>query len=119
MPDTFHINFELGLIEIVSFGIVSSQTISNSIKKAEEVFKLHGIKNLLVDTTEQDIMAGVLIIYRIFSTFPKQLNLALYVKKNQVTEEDIIFGETVAVNRGINMKVFYSKEDAAKWLNEL
>jgi len=118
MPDSVKINLDLGLVEIRSFGIVTSENITASIRKAEEAFKLHGINKLLVDITEQDQMPSISGIFNIFANFPKHLNLALYAKKNQITEDDIHFGETVAVNRGINMKIFYSQPEAMAWLNE-
>jgi len=118
MPDDLQINLARGLVQIRSFGVVTTENITASIKKTEEAFKLHGINKLLVDTTEQEQMPRILGIFNIFSTFPKHISLALYAKKNQITEEDIIFAETVAVNRGLNMKIFYTMAEALKWLDQ-
>ena len=117
MPDRVNINLDLGLVEIQSFGIVTAENIAASIKKAEEAFKLHGINKLLVDTTRQEQMPRISSIFNIFANFPKHLILALFAKKKQITEADIIFGENVAVNRGVTMKIFYAHMEAMAWLN--
>lgn len=119
MPDKFKINEKLGLMEIYSYGIVTAEDIDHSIEKAQDASKKFGLNKLLVDTREQKKMPGAVSIFRIFSNFPRHISLAILAKKNQVTVDDIIFGENVAVNRGIRMRVFYNQEAAVKWLNEV
>lgn len=118
MPDEAKINLDLKIIEIQSYGNVTKEDIENSIKLCLKIFDLHGIKNVVVDTSSQVKMPSVSGIFQIFSNFPKQFNLAILIKENQKTEKDIRFGEDVAVNRGVNMKMFYTRTEAIKWLNE-
>lgn len=118
MPDEFKINKELGLMEIYSHGNVTELDINSSIAKAQAAYQQHGLDKLLVDTHMQQQMPGTVGIFKIFSNFPRHISLAILAKKEQVTVEDIIFGENVAVNRGIRMKVFYDREAAIEWLNE-
>lgn len=119
MPDEFTINEKLGVLEIFSHGIVTAEDIYQSIEKSLEASKRLGINRLLVDSRKQKKMPGAVSIFRIFSTFPRHINLAILADKNQITVDDIIFGENVAVNRGIQMKVFYKREDALNWFNEI
>lgn len=118
MPDKFQINEKLGLLEITSTGIVTADDIDDSIEKSKAAFEKLGINKLIVDTTKQEKMPGTVSIHRIFSNFPRNISLALVAERNQLTENDIIFGENVAVNRGVRMRIFYNREEAIKWLNE-
>jgi hypothetical protein len=119
MPDKFKINKELDLMEIYSYGIVTAVDIEESIAKAQAAYEEYGINKLLVDTKDQQKMPGTVSIFKIFSSFPRHISLAIIADKKQVTVDDIIFGENVAVNRGIRMQVFYDREAALKWLKEV
>lgn len=119
MPDKFEINEKLGLMEIYSYGIVTAEDIDQSIEKAQNALKKYGLNKLLVDSRKQEKMPGAVSIFRIFSNFPRHISLAILAEKKQVTVNDIIFGENVAVNRGIRMRVFYDREAAVEWLNEV
>jgi len=119
MPDEFTINEDLDLMEIYSHGIVSAEDIENSINKAKKVLLESGINKLIVDTTTQEKMPGTVSIFTIFSTFPREISLAIIAVPDQLTVEDIQFAENVAVNRGIRMKVFSKRKKALKWLNEI
>ena len=118
MPDNVVLNKELGIIDITSYGIVTSRDIIDSINKIEGFFKESGINKVLVDTTTQEQMPGTVGIFKLFSTMPKAYIYVLLVKENQLTEEDLQFAETVAVNRGVQMKIFYDREKALKWLKK-
>lgn len=118
MPDEFTINEKLGLMEIVSHGVVTAEDINSSIEKAKQVLSTKGINKLLVETTTQTKMPGTVSIFNIFSNFPREINLALIYKPDQLTAEDILFAENVAVNRGIRMKIFSNKKKAIAWLKE-
>lgn len=118
MPDKLKINEKLGLIEIESYGIVSTDDINKSIEKSQKIAEKYGIKKLLVDTTKQEKMPGTVSVFSIFSNFPRHLTLALVANKGQRTLNETLFAENVAVNRGIRMKIFYNRKDAVDWLDE-
>ena len=119
MPDKVELNKDLGIIEITSFGIVSSGDIMDSINKIMKIFKETGVHKVLVDTTTQEKMPGTVGIFKLFSSMPKEVVYVLLVKEHQLTEEDLIFAETVAVNRGVQIKIFYDREKAIDWLNSV
>lgn len=118
MPDEFKINESLGIIEIRSSGIVSKEDIFNSIQKSRQAYAEIGISKIFVDTTKQEKMPGTVDLFNLFANFPREFALALLATKNQVTVEDILFAENVAVNRGVQMKIFYDSDKAVEWLKQ-
>lgn len=88
----------------------------------------HGTKKILVDGSE--VKGEPELIHRfIYSTFAAG-EVAKYVVQHRVgspqfayvLREPVLdpqrFGETVAVNRGMRVKVFDNVEDALNWLGE-
>ena len=118
MPDKVEVNEEKRIIEITSFGVVTSWDIADSVNKISEIYNKTGIHKVLVDTTNQEKMPGTVGIFKLFSTLPKEVSYVLLVKENQLTERDLVFAETVSVNRGIMVKVFYDRELALEWLKD-
>lgn len=117
MPDKIKINEESGIVEIISFGAVSKRDIESSIAKTNQINEEIGINKVLVDTTEQDSMPNTFDIFSLFSQFPRDLRVALLANQDQPTSQEILFSETVAVNRGLTVRVFKSREEALSWLN--
>jgi len=119
MPDKIRVNENLGIIEVKSLGEVSKDDIEQSIAKVREIYNERNIKKILVDTRRQETMPDTLDIFDLFSTFPREFKLALLIVESQATAEDISFGETVGVNRGVLVKIFYDEEQALQWLETL
>lgn len=117
MPDVIKINEESDIVEIKSFGVVSKKDIKSSIAKATQINEEIGINKVLVDTTEQESMPNTFDIFFLFSRFPRDLRVALLANQDQSTLKDIIFSGTVAVNRGITVRIFKSREKALSWFN--
>jgi hypothetical protein len=117
MPDVISINTELNLIEVRSTGVVRKNDILSSIAKIIEIHKETGLNKVLVDTTRQASMPMATEAFEIFSNWPPELKLAFLTRPQQPTEEDIIFAETVGVNRSGRMKIFQDQSAAIEWLN--
>jgi hypothetical protein len=118
MPDKFTVNKELRLIEIRSYGIVTQKDIEGSLASATEVYKRQGISKVIVDATGLKEGPGTVEVFKMFSAMPRYLSQAIITTKDHVKESELIFAENVAVNRGISLRIFYSREDALKWLYE-
>ncbi len=117
MPDTVRLNEEDGIITVESYGLVSEEDIEKSIEKIHQIQSETGINKILVDTTRQESMPDTIGIFRIFSTFPRDFKLALLCHRSQATADDLIFGENVGVNRGVQVSMFEEELQALKWLN--
>jgi hypothetical protein len=115
MPDALTVNKGRGFVEIRSYGTVSQSDIAASIAKVSEIAAAEGITSVLVDTTEQESLPSTLDIHSLFAQFPRVLRVAL-ISTKQPTADDVHFIETVAVNRGISIRVFPNRDDAEMWL---
>jgi hypothetical protein len=117
MPEKIQVNEDLGIVELESSGKVTKQEMVESISQLREIFDKQGIYKVLVDATRQDKMPSTFDIYELFSTYPREIRLAVLIQLSQATADDITFGETVGVNRGVRMKTFCEKKQALKWLD--
>ncbi len=117
MPDKIRVLEDRGIIQVQSYGVVTKEDIAESITKVRQILDTEGISKILVDTTRQETMPSTIGIFELFSTFPREFMLALLIQPSQATAEDISFAETVGLNRGIQVKVFYEQGHALQWLD--
>ena len=83
-----------------------------------EVIRLHeahGADALLVDVREQTSSAPLFDLFDFGDTWPTAIQVALLV--STTTPDDILFLETVAMQRGKKMRVFFSETEALDWLD--
>jgi hypothetical protein len=83
-----------------------------------EVIKLHeahGVSSLLVDVREQKSSAPLFDIFDFGDTWPTGIRVALLV--STTTPDDVLFLETVAMQRGKKIRAFFSEEESLAWLN--
>lgn len=116
MPDRIHIDESRGLIEIESVGVVTKADIAASIATIRQHAESKNIHRILVDTTMQATMPSTTEIYELFSEFPRRTRTALLTDESQPTAEDVAFVESVSINRGTQMKIFFKKDEALAWL---
>lgn len=118
MPDELHIDEAAGIIKVRSYGVVSRDDIAASMDQIRKAIAEQGIHRVLVDTLEQETMPGTIDVFHLFSTLPKSLRAAIVVRADQSTAKSQKFAETVSQNRGINVRVFHTEEEALAWLNK-
>ena len=85
-------------------------------KEALEISKAEGYKKLFLDISK---MPGRIKPMERYEVGVKAATLFRYKLKVAVlykTEEINRFAETVALNRGMNVKIFNTKEEAISWL---
>jgi hypothetical protein len=117
MPDKIQVDEDRGIIEVESFGEVSKADIAQSISNVRQILIEKGINKILVDARKQETMPSTMGIFNLFSTFPREFRLALLAAQSQETEEDLSFAETVGMNRGVRLRIFYEKAQALRWLD--
>lgn len=118
MHDGIKVDEDRGIIEVCSYGTSSKENIAKAINEAQQILADRGFNKILADTTKQDAMPSKIDIFKLFSNFPREFRTAIVLDKNQKTEKDLSFAETVGVNRGIMIKIFYDRELALQWLDE-
>lgn len=118
MPGKVNVNEVLGISKVESCGVVSEADIAESIRQVRQILEEKGKSKILADTTKQETMPSTLGIYRLFSTFSRELRLAFLLSQDRVAANDISFAETTTVNRGIRVKIFHKDKQAANWLND-
>jgi hypothetical protein len=123
-PLRTEIILEEGHIRIMASGDYSLQNANSLFKLSIDSAMLHRKRNILIDVI--NVQGNI----PFFDRFQFAEFLATYKAEHALTEVDRIavvgeepivhsnrFGETVAVNRGVNLRVFTDMEEALKWLN--
>jgi hypothetical protein len=116
MPDKVNLNAEKRIIEVYSFGELSFEEMAASIKKIKQIGEETDINLVLIDTSRVTSIPPAGDIFNIADIFPRNLKIAIFAPKDAAIREDLNFGVTVALNRGILINSFASKEEAEKWL---
>lgn len=116
MPDELYVDEAIDVIKVRSYGVVSKKDIAVSMEKTRQIMEEKGINKVLVNTLDQEKMPGTYDVFQLFSTLPRDLRAALIVQENQTTAESQKFAETVCLNRGIQVKIFQSEDEALFWL---
>lgn len=116
MPENIIIHKEAGFIEVFSYGKVTLEMMNFSLGKVTELVRGMGLRGLLVDTTDQETMPGTIKTYSFATNLPRSFKIAVVVSEEQPTLEDLHFFETVARNRALMVKNFFSREKAIAWI---
>lgn len=79
----------------------------------------NGFSKILIDQSEMEFSLRFLDVFEIgrfvAQDLPKQVKVGFYY--NSKHRIDMLFAETVAVNRGLNVKVFTDLTKVIAWLN--
>ncbi len=110
-----------GYLRIATSGTVSMQNIERLGGQVREVCERHGINNVVIDCRG---MKGALTVGEMYAATPKfvnamgQLIRAAYINPppDWIPEDDK-FSRNVAYNRGGNLELFASEEDAVAWFS--
>jgi hypothetical protein len=118
MPEKVKLNEELGIVEVQSFGTVAFDEMAESIKNIKKIHEEMGVGKVLVDASDMTAAPSTGDMFNLASMFPQDLRLAIVISKDNALHENLDFGKTVALNRGVLISLFNSREEALKWLLE-
>jgi len=93
--------------------------ISDMLASRAEIMQLHathGATLLIVDVREQKTAASLFDIFDFGDSWPTEITVALLASAK--TPDDIVMLETIAMQRGKRMRVFFSETEALDWLQE-
>ena len=116
MPETITFNRELGIIEVDSYGEVTSEDSQASLALLEQLLRETGTNLVLSDTRRQEATPSTIDVFQFGSQLPRSIRLAVIVSAEQPTADDVSFVSDVAANRGVEIKIFSTREEALKWL---
>lgn len=108
------------IVKACTVGALKAGDMNDARRKIAALCKEHHINKVLVDDRAVTSCPSFEDLYQFGATFLDN-GLPFYIKiahvVNSATLSDNEFLETVAVNRGANVKTFQNMEDALQWLN--
>ena len=116
MPEKVKINKEKGILEVELSGDVIVEHVSSAMKQVHEILSKKGINKLLVDSSKQTSAPKTFEIHALISNFPPGFKIALFCKETQEISNDVQFVETIGINKGFPIQMFFQKEEAVQWL---
>ena len=126
MPYTITHLEEKNILEAIYRGRVKPTEVMAAIAKILLLAKKHNAHLFLIDCLElKDDKALVFENYKlgvdvskIIQKIPEQVKDAIILPRSAQAADNIRFFETVAINRGLNVRLFKNREDALEWLLE-
>ena len=119
MPETVCIDMKHGVILIDSSNQVREDDLWQSLESVLQIAHHQGLSKVMVDATGQKSLPSIMALFHFaseLSSRARDLKHAIVVSEQ--SPEDIHFIETAAHNRGANIQIFSSRDDAFSWLNQ-
>lgn len=92
-----------------------------SIDKVESILNKYKWEKILIDLTEAEFIPSVFQMFIFLGKhvflFSNDIHIALLIYDEE--KQNARFCETVAQNRGIDLKVFFEKKGAIEWIKNL
>ncbi len=118
MPETVCVDREHNVILIDSRDDVGETDLMKSLESVLQIVRDRGLNKVIVDTTHQTSLPSTVALYRFASELSKQArDLEHAIVATGQLPEEMRFIETVGQNRGVNIHLFSSRDEALAWLN--
>jgi hypothetical protein len=119
MPEEVSILADLGIIQIDSYGEVSEADMLATMEEILQIQKERGLTRVFVDASRETSLPRTLPLHQFGSALSSDaMMLKFAVLVSDKVREDLHFLETVTRNRGMEVKMFDSREEALAWLQE-
>jgi hypothetical protein len=111
----------MGIILVTCRGEVTRNDLDKDRQAISRINREMGIDRVLVDATAAVKAPSELPLYEhgrslAENGIPRSIRYAILVSRD--VEEDVRFLETTSRNRGVDMRVFKSRDEALSWLME-
>ena len=121
MPELIECLKDKRIIKITSYGEITEIDLQKSREQVINICSEHGYTKILVDATNLSEKLPIIPAFNHGLSLAKNFTLrkarhAFVVNKENSKVIDFIV--TVAINRGANTKLFYSIDEAERWLFE-
>jgi hypothetical protein len=113
---------ETGVVEIVHTGSLTIREATQSRLEAGKIMKKQGLRHVLADVSrtayQQTTMDMMDFNSSHYEVYPLGSRLAVIVSPDPEKVASARFSETVAINRGIAMRIFLKYDDGLTWLTQ-
>jgi hypothetical protein len=116
MPEEVYYDADNMLMRIKVWGDDPIDDWIASRKQVVQLYEKHGAVMLLVDVRDQESAPGIMDVFDFGEDWPQEIRLAILIGEN--TPDDVQFLESVAVNHGKNIRIFYEEAECLRWLKE-
>ena len=118
MPEIVCVDKQHNVILIDSRDDVGETDLMKSLESVLQIVRDQGLNKVVVDATHQASLPSTVALYYFVSELSKQARDVEHaiVAAGQLPEE-MRFIETVGQNRGVNIQLFSSRDEALSWLN--
>ena len=118
MPETVCVDRQHNVILIDSWGDVGELDLMESLEFVLQIVRGQGPNKVMVDTTHQTSVPSTIALHCFASELSKQArSLKHAIVTAEQSSEEMRFIETVGQNRGANIQLFSSRDEALSWLN--
>lgn len=111
-----------GIVEIVHTGDIGIEHATASRIEAAAIMNERGLRLVLADVSRTNHVETPLDLLEFNAThydvFPRGSRIAVVIPSDPEKAMPARFAETVAVNRGIAMRIFLEHSDAVRWLKQ-
>jgi len=119
MPEEISLCEKTGIIYITSRGKIEEKDLLQSFESVLKISKDRANCRVLLDAREQTGLPNLAVLFNFGNKLSEQFRHFKHaIVVSEKSPNDLKFIETVSRNRGTNMKIFSSKEQALSWLDE-
>lgn len=104
------------IIEVRHWGAVSESDVRDARSAVEALIEQTSVSDVLVDLSSAESFLDTIEIYEFASEFDHTMRIAMLIENNEKVRDDLLFLETVAVNRGNDFSTHDNRDDALRWL---
>ncbi len=119
MPETVTVLEDQKIIHVVSIGDITYDDLQETLAAVLKLQQERGINRVLVDATRQESFPDTMPVFEFGEAVPAALGDAkIAIAISPRTWEAVQFFSTVARNRGANVEMFDTTDEALKWLRK-
>jgi hypothetical protein len=119
VPEKVSIIEDRKIIKVDSFGVIKIEDLRNSLNKVSKIHHERGFDKVFIDATKETSFPSLIPTFEFGSEVAKSLSkLKIAVVTPEKLKNIMRFLETVSKNRGAQVGMFESEEEAFAWLNE-
>ena len=119
MPEEVSILADLGIIQVDSYGDVSEGDLLASMEEVLTLQSQRGLSRVFVDATRETSLPGTFPLQQFGSMLSRNaIGIKFAILVSDMVREDLRYLETVTRNRGMQLRIFDSRDEAFAWLSE-
>lgn len=105
-----------GVIEVRHWGEATATDVRDARSKVATLIEQTGVREVLVDLRDIASFLDTVEIYELVTDCSTSMRVAMLIAQDEAMHEDFSFLETVAVNRGYDVSMHTTRQEALRWL---